>query len=152
MSTCAPFTTDDWDPRETWMSMMRCPNCKGWLPRDWPIGTQFLCMKCGAVLETLPSIPDTWINKDGVEITDEEDTDLEFGGRLCVVPTVAIKISTELPPKRVRLRKDKTNFRAIGRIWVRRVWEDDEGRFIEIGNERLLLTDPRILKLEEDLE
>ena len=53
---------------------------------DWPIGEQFKCKKCGKTLETLPSIPE-----DG----EDEDTDYEWGGRLCIVPDIAIKKVTD---------------------------------------------------------
>lgn len=91
MSKCAEFTTDDYDPKETWMRLMRCPNCGGWLPEDWPIGKSFKCKKCGSTLETLPSIPDTYKQPDGKIFTEPEDTDYEWGGRLCVVPEDIVK-------------------------------------------------------------
>ena len=70
---------------------MRCPKCKGWLPSNFPIGRSFVCRKCGSTLETLPSIPETWTDREGRKHTDEEDTDYEFGGRLCVIPGDVVK-------------------------------------------------------------
>ena len=141
--TCSVFMTDDWDPEENWMKLMRCPGCKRWLPSDWPIGKQFQCKACGAVLETLPTIP---------EYEDEEDTDYELGGMLCIVPDVAVKIiKVAYPIKRVKKMKVKTNLRAMGRTWTRRVWEDEEGRYIEIWPlGRIALDDPKVLRIVED--
>ena len=88
---CAIFTTDDYGSDDSWQNLMRCPACKGWLPSDFPIGKSFVCKKCGSTLETLPSIPETWTNSKGEKVSDEEDTDCEFGGRLCVVPEDIVK-------------------------------------------------------------
>jgi len=142
---CAVFITDDWEPEEDWMKLMRCPACKGWLPSDWPIGVQFQCKKCGAVLETLPTIPEDAEDE-------EEDTDYEWGGNLCVVPDVAVKIiKVDYPIKRIKKMKKKTSLRAMGRTWTRRVWEDEEGRYVEIWPlGRITLDDPRILRIVED--
>ena len=90
---CAIFSTDgDYTGNSaSWEFLMRCPNCKGWLPRNFPIGESFICKKCKATLETLPSIPETWTNREGKKETQEEDSDYEFGGRLCVVPEDLVK-------------------------------------------------------------
>ncbi len=88
---CTSFTTDDYDTNASWEMLMRCPHCKGWLPQDFPLAMQFKCKKCGKTLETLPSIPDTWTNIKGETETVPEDLDYEWGGRLCVVPDVAIR-------------------------------------------------------------
>lgn len=91
---CAEFGIDNWGvDRPVWETLMRCPACKGWLPQDWPIGKQFKCKKCGATLETLPSIPETYTQPNGKTHTEEEDADYEWGGRLCVVPDMTIKIN-----------------------------------------------------------
>ena len=71
--------------------LMRCPNCKGWLPRDFPLEESFVCKKCGSTLETLPSIPETFTNLKGEKETEPEDTDYEWGGRLCIVPEDVVK-------------------------------------------------------------
>lgn len=134
--SCTNFTIidyDDWTP-------CRCPECGGFLPKDFPMGEQFLCRRCGAVLETLPS---------PVEEDDEEDTDYERGGRICLVPDYAIKISTELPPKPLRQRKKKTDKWAMGVGFARRVWKDEKGEFVEVYPERIGLDDPRILQVVE---
>ena len=142
MSQCTEFGAGDYDE---YTLLCRCPNCKGFLPRDFPIGKQFQCRKCGAILETIPSpIDDPDI---------EEDIDYEFGGRICLVPGYAVKISTTLPPKPMRQRKRKTNLWAMGAGFSRRVWEDREGKqFIEVGPERMELGDPRILQVTEEEE
>ena len=143
---CSVFITDDWYPEdgEGWMKLMRCPGCKRWLPSDWPIGKQFQCKACGAVLETLPTVPED-------DPDDEEDVDYEWGGRLCVVPDVAVKIiKVAYPIKRVKKMKVKTNLRAMGRTWTRRIWEDEKGRYIEIWPRRIALDDPMILRIIED--
>ena len=134
---------------------MRCPACKAWLPSDWPIGAQFQCKACGAVLETLPSIPETWTNLKGETETEEEDVDYDHGGRLCVIPEVAIKIVVvDYPLKKPPKDKFKTNRRAVGETWARRVWKDAEGKeFIEIGFlGRIYLPDERIRSFVEDEE
>ena len=137
MSQCTEFMVGDYDEAST---LCRCPNCKGYLPRDFPIGKQFLCRRCGAVLETIPSpIDDPDI---------EEDTDYEFGGRICLVPGYAVKIDTTLPPKPVRQVKRKTKLWAMGLGFSRRVWKDrDDKKFIEIEGERIEVEDPRILRI-----
>ena len=131
--------TMDWEPDEHWMSLMRCPSCKGWLPNDWPVGKQFQCKKCGTVLETLPG------NEEG----DDGAEPYDYGGRLCVVPDYAVKIiKVAYPIKRVKKMKKKTNLRAMGRTWTRRVWEDEKGRYIEIWPlGRLALDDPKVLRI-----
>ena len=134
---CTNFTIidyDDWDP-------CRCPECKGFLPKDFPIGGQFLCRKCGSVLETLPSPVD--------DSDEDEDSDMEFGGIICKVPDYAIKISTELSPKALRHRKKKTNKWAMGVGFARRVWKDKGGEFVEVYPERIELDDSRILQVVE---
>ena len=142
MSQCTEFMVGDYDEAST---LCRCPHCQGYLPRDFPIGKQFLCRRCGAVLETIPSpIDDPDI---------EEDTDYEFGGRICLVPGYAVKIDTTLPPKPRHMRKRKTNLWAMGAGFSRRVWEDRDGKqFIEIGPERIELEDPKILQVTEEKE
>lgn len=137
---CTNFTTidyNDWTP-------CRCPACKGFLPKDFPMGKQFLCKKCGAVLETLPTIPE--------DPDMDEDTDYEWGGRICLVPEVAVKISTELPPRQPRHRKKKTNKWAMGIGFARRIWKDKAGEFVEVGPERIELNDSRILQVVEDVD
>jgi len=137
LSQCTTFIIYDddgeWGP-------CRCPQCSGFLPKDFPQGKQFLCRRCGAVLETMPSpIDDPDI---------EEDTDYEFGGRICLVPDYAVKIDTTLPPKPVRQVKRKTKLWAMGLGFSRRVWKDrDDKKFIEIEGERIEVEDPRILRI-----
>jgi len=126
MSKCTEYTTDwncDEDP-----PLCRCPNCQGFLPRDFPFDKQFLCRKCGAVLEAI-------------------EGEYKGEGQICPVPKYAVKISTELPPRQRRERKKKTELWAMGRGFSRRVWEDKKGRFIEIESDRLELSDRRILKV-----
>lgn len=141
MSTnCSEFITDgDTDD----LDLCRCPKCKGFLPRNFPLGGQFLCKKCGTVLETIPS---------NVEDPDEEEgSDYEFGGRICLVPDYAVKIDRTLPPKVKTPVKKKTSLRAVGRAFFRRVWEDGDGkRYVEFYPDKVELTDPRILKIIED--
>lgn len=150
---CVPWTScDGYDPDNTWMGLMRCPACGGWLPQGFPMGKQFQCKRCGAVLETLPSIPETYTNADGSTETNPEDVDYEWGGRLCLVPKYAVKILVVgYPIKKVKKMKVKTSLRAMGRTWTRRVWEDEEGRYIEIWPiGRIPLSDPMVLRTVED--
>ena len=125
-------------PEEEW-TPCRCPACKGFLPKDFPLGPQFQCRKCGTVLETLPSRPEN--------PNDEEDTDMEFGGRICPVPGYAVKIETEKFPRPPRDRKHFTNMWARGEKFTRRVWTDKKGEFINVAGERIELTDPQILEV-----
>ena len=141
MSTnCSEFITDcDTDD----VDRCRCPKCKGFLPRGFPLGEQFLCKKCGAVLETMPS---------KVEDPDEEeDTKYELGGRICLVPDYAAKIDRTLPPKVKKPIKKKTSLWAVGKAFFRRVWEDENGKqYVEFYPDKVELTDRRILKIIED--
>lgn len=133
MNECTEFMTDgddDWP-------LCRCPSCNGFLPRSFPIGEQFQCKRCGAVLETLPSIPD--------DPDEEEDTDMEFGGRICKVPDVAVKILVVKYPRPPRKRKHRTDKWALGEKFSRRVWKDRDGEFINVAGERIELNDSRIL-------
>ena len=121
----------------------RCPSCKGFLPRDFPLGSQFQCRRCGAVLETLPSKLE--------EPEEEEDTDYEWGGRICLVPPDCITIEVQALPMKPRYnRKTKTKKWAMGDGFSRRVWRDREGEFIEIGPERLQINDSRIILITEN--
>lgn len=115
----------------------RCPQCKGFLPRDFPTDGQFLCRKCGAVLEVLPE-------------EDEEFDEEEWGGKICLVPDYAVNISTELPPKPKREIRKKTNRWALGAGFSRRVWRYRNEEFIMIDGERIELDDPRIVNVIED--
>uniref|UniRef100_A0A6M3M4G1 Uncharacterized protein n=2 Tax=viral metagenome TaxID=1070528 RepID=A0A6M3M4G1_9ZZZZ len=122
--------------------MCRCPKCSGFLPRNFPLKKQFLCRKCGVVLETLPSLTE--------DPDDDGDPDYRWGGRICVVPDYAVTISTELPPRPVRHEKKKTSKWAMGVNFSRRVWKDKTGEFVEVYPERIDLEDPRILQIVED--
>ena len=74
MSECIPFwmieDDNDWTPAH-------CPGCGGFLLKHFPTDRQFKCRKCGRTLEALP--------------TEDEDQDMAFGGKLCIVPEYAIK-------------------------------------------------------------
>ena len=122
--------------------LCRCPKCKGFLPREFPLDNQFQCRRCGAILETLPSKLD--------DPDEEEDTDYEWGGRICLVPPERIKIVVS-PTSTIKIRnKRKTNKWAMGDGFSRRVWRDLEGEFIEIGPERLQINDSRIILITEN--
>lgn len=123
---------DNWTP-------CRCPSCKGFLIRDFPIGKQFQCKKCGTVLETLPSRPD--------DPDEPEDTDMEWGGQICKVPDVAVEILVLKYPRPPRKRKHRTGKWAVGDKFNRRVWKDRDGEFINVAGERVELNDSRILKI-----
>lgn len=134
--SCTNFMVGDSDE----LGLCRCPSCSGFLPSSFPIGIskQFQCKKCGAVLETLPSSVE--------DPDDEEDSDMEWGGRICEVPTYAVKILTvQYPRPRKPRRRKKTDRWAMGVNFSRRVWRDKNGEFITIP-ERIALDDPRILK------
>lgn len=130
MSECTEYSTNCDDD----LPLCRCPNCQGFLSRDFPLDKQFLCRKCGAVLEAI-------------------EGEYRGEGQICPVPKYAVKISTELPPRRVRRQKKKTEKWAWGggifepgnfSAFSRRVWKDKEGEFIEVDGERLDLSDTRI--------
>jgi len=127
------------------LDLCRCPACSGFLPRHFPIGGQFQCKRCGAVLETLPSPVD--------DPDEEEDSDMEFGGRICEVPDYAVKILVVPYPRPREPRRHKTNKWAIGEKFIRRVWKDVKGEFITIAapgsRYRVALDDPRILRITE---
>jgi len=140
LANCTEFVMEGDD-----LDLCRCPGCQGFLPRDFPIAKQFQCKRCGAVLETLPSPVD---DPDG-----EEDSDMEFGGRICEVPDVAVKIITLQYPRPRIPRRHKTNKWASGEKFIRRVWKDVNGEFITIAapgsRYRIALDDPRILRVFE---
>ncbi len=75
MSDCNLFYIWADDPAD--IALIHCPGCGGFLPSDFPTYRQFKCRKCGRTLECLP--------------TDDEDQDMEFGGKLCLVPEYAVK-------------------------------------------------------------
>jgi len=83
MSKCSTFVygydESDYDPR----ALPRCPKCKGFLPKDFPLGKPFKCNKCGAKLETIP-------NTESLEDEDKELDDSEvyehYGGKICEIP------------------------------------------------------------------
>ncbi len=151
MSKCTQFMFDG-DPEE-WRPCT-CPVCKGFLPAHFPLDRQFLCNKCGAVLKTYPSL-DEYMSWDQFLFDVQED---RWGGRICLVPELAIKISVEMPPPRSpRRRRKKTEKWAWGgglfgpqekagnySGFSRRVWRDKDGEFIEVEGERLDITDSRI--------
>lgn len=126
-------------------SLCRCPGCKGFLPRDFPLGRQFQCRRCGAVLETLPSKLD-----DPDDPDEEEDINYTWGGRICLVPPDCIKIVVSLISTIKIRNKRKTEKWAMGDGFSRRVWRDIDGEFIEIDGERLKINDPRIILITED--
>ena len=140
---CTQFIV--WDDYDCW-TPCRCPACGGFLPRDFPIGNQFQCRKCGQVLETMP-------NSDPDLEDDEQDDDMEHSGRICAVPDYAIKIEVidfkELRKQRKGKRKKKTNKWALGIGFSRKVWIKDGIEFIEIEGETIPLDDPRINRIVE---
>ncbi len=140
-SMCAAFSIgdEDWhDKDHLWKSLMRCPECSGWLPRYFPIGEQFHCKRCGAVLETLPD--------------EDEDPDMEQSGRLCIVPEEAITIAPFIPLRRVKTKVKKTTRIAMGLCFVRRVWRDRDQFFINVNGERIYLDDVRIDRIIEEAD
>jgi len=53
--SCTPYVSwDGWDESEPWEILLRCPECKGWLPRDFPLDEPFKCKRCGTELLTFP--------------------------------------------------------------------------------------------------
>ncbi len=52
---CTPYETGEgWVDYDPWETLLRCPECKGWLPRDFPLDEPFTCKKCGVELLTFP--------------------------------------------------------------------------------------------------
>ena len=47
---CSGYVVGDFEGQE----LCRCPICKGWLPRTFPMDKPFICKKCGAELMTFP--------------------------------------------------------------------------------------------------
>ena len=137
---CTIFVSDE-SYGDVWTPCL-CPICRGFLPKDFPIGRQFQCRKCGAVLETLPtSDPD--LNDD------EQDDEMEFGGMICKVPDYSVKIAIRKYPRPARIRKHRTDRWALGIGFSRLVWKDKNGEFILMDGERISLEDPRILKFTD---
>jgi len=142
---CSLFVTESESDR-----LCTCPKCKGYLSRDFPIGKQFQCRKCGAVLETIPHNP--YADEDD----DLEDTseDYEYGGKICLVPEFAIKIEVidfkELRKQNPNRPKKKTGKWALGEGFSRMIWVRNGIEFIEIGHEVLQIADPRILMIQDE--
>jgi len=137
--TCTTFIVVEYG--EEW-SPCRCPACKAFLPRDFPLGAQFQCRRCGAVLETLPSPTE--------DPDDPEDIDYEFGGRICVVPKDCITIEVEPITRLAQPRRHATNKVAVTLLgFERRVWVDSDGEFIKINGVRINLGDPLISEVFE---
>lgn len=146
MSKCTLFCVGDCEN----MDLCRCPSCNGYLPRDFPIGRQFQCKRCGAVLETLPDYDEDLDD-------DEQDHEMEFGGKICVVPDYAVKIETvdfkELrkskPPKPVKTNKIAYSKRNS---FQRVVWRDSQGReYIVANGIKILLEDMIVQALGLDV-
>ena len=138
---CTIFGSGEGYDGEGWIPC-RCPRCNGFLPQDFPIGRQFQCRKCGAVLETLPEY-------DPELDDDEQDEEMEFGGMICKVPDYAVKIEIRKYPRTPRIRKHRTDRWALGIGFSRLVWKDKNGEFILISGERISVEDPRILKFTD---
>lgn len=156
VSPCSDFEIEGGDP-DTW-SPCHCPKCGAYLPRDFPLGEQFVCKKCGTVLETIPRKLDDLEDPDEY-IKPSKGEEYLYGGRICIVPAYAVEIDATLPPKVKKPVKRKTNLWALCREGFRRVFEDQDGkRFIELYEKatdsfekvKVELTDARILKLIED--
>ena len=70
---CTPYESGEgWDEYEPWEILLRCPNCKGWLPSDFPLDKPFKCKKCGTDLLSFP-------------VYDEEGDLLEYSGKICPI-------------------------------------------------------------------
>jgi len=48
----------DWDYENPANNFCRCPQCKGFLSKSFPIDKPFTCKKCGAELMVFPIIED----------------------------------------------------------------------------------------------
>ena len=70
---CTPYETgEEWVDYDPWETLLRCPECKGWLPREFPLDKPFTCKKCGVELLTFP-------------VYDEEGLLLEDQGKICPI-------------------------------------------------------------------
>ena len=70
---CTPYETgEEWEDYDPWEALLRCPECKGWLPREFPLDKPFTCKKCGVELLTFP-------------VYDEEGLLLEDQGKICPI-------------------------------------------------------------------
>ena len=70
---CTPYESwEGYDEYEAWETLLRCPKCKGWLPRDFPLDKPFPCKKCGVELLTFP-------------VYDEEGDLLQDQGKICPI-------------------------------------------------------------------
>jgi len=80
---------------------------------------------------------------------------MEFGGRICEVPDIAVKmLVVQYPRPRKPRRRKKTGRWAMGVNFSRRVWRDKEGEFITVSAPgrpyRVSLDDPMILRIVEE--
>jgi len=66
---CIAFITVDEDDAP----LLRCPKCKGWLPREFP--DVFNCKKCGERLEVFYDVD-----------PDDPDSEEYQAGRICKMP------------------------------------------------------------------
>ena len=56
---CSEYQTVECTEYQTYKetdSLCRCPSCKGWLPRDFPLDKTFKCKKCRTELMAFPDI------------------------------------------------------------------------------------------------
>jgi hypothetical protein len=76
--SCSGFITDYGDD----LPLCRCPICKGWLPRHFPIDKPFRCKKCGIELMTFKEY-----DEEGIEMVDM--------GKICPIETPPTSIKSD---------------------------------------------------------
>lgn len=82
MSNCSgfsyPMDYDEWKELRPDKRLCRCPNCKGFLPSNFPMDKPFICKKCGTELL--------------VFFDHDEDTGEELEcGRICTISGLGIE-------------------------------------------------------------
>jgi hypothetical protein len=159
---CSDFMWGDYEQGDK-VRLCQCPSCGGFLPRDFNTteGTQWQCKNCGTVLETIKNPPedyeveahiDWYTHNMGIlyslgleQIPDCPPSEEYFSGKICVVPDYAVKMRVvdyaalrKFRPPRKHLTGIKVfGYTLTGSIWIRAVWKDRDGSFINIDGKRI---------------
>ena len=80
MIECTGVVYDDrdWNHDKPHLNFCRCPNCKGFLPQDFPSDKPFICKKCKSELMVFPEVDE--VTGEEFIIYDNGPNGTELGG------------------------------------------------------------------------